>query len=210
MGDEQPSREVELRHEATQCLVRLASGDQGAKDELFAMLYDELHDQASAYLNRENPGHTLQSTALVNEAWLRMIQQDKATLTSKGHFLAIAAKTMRRIMVDHARTKNRVKRGDNWRRVDLAEDFEQPDHERRYEDVLAVDHALGKLREKSERMAQIVELRFFGGLPREEVAEALGVSKATVAREWRVARALMSRLLGEEAGPEEPDSEDEA
>lgn len=189
------SNEEVLRSEATSCLVRLAAGDAAAKGQLFELLYAELRERASAYLSQEKAGHTLQSTALVHEAWLRMIRQDRAAVKSKGHFLALAAQTMRRIMIDHARTRTRQKRGGAARRVDLDEALIPPNDERAYEDLLAVDQALEALRQKSERMARIVELRFFGGLSGEEVAEALDVSPSTVVREWRAARAVMSRVL---------------
>jgi RNA polymerase sigma factor (TIGR02999 family) len=193
-GDSRPG--TKLRDEATACLVRIAKGDRSAKDELFELVYGELRAQASSYLSNESPGHTLQSTALVHEAWLRMIHQDRAEVSSKGHFLALAAQCMRRIMIDHARTRRRSKRGGSWGRVELDEAAARLDDEQGCADLMAVDQALEKLRQKSERMASIVEMHFFGGLSLEQVAEALDISRSTVLREWRAARALMSRLLG--------------
>lgn len=192
--------ELNLRGEATACLLRFASGDRKARDELFEVVYTQLREQASSYLRHEGPGHTLQPTALVHEAWLKLIDQDEVAVKSRGHFLALAAQAMRRIMTDHARTKKRQKRGGAWKRMNLEEGLVVQD-DQGHEDLLAVDQALEKLRQSSEHMAKIVELRFFGALSNEEIAEALGVSESTVVREWRAARAMMSRLLGDgEAG----------
>lgn len=186
--------EESLRGEATACLLRFASGDRAAKDKLFDVVYSQLREQAASYLRHEGPGHTLQSTALVHEAWLKLIEQDQTAVKNKGHFLALAAQAMRRILIDHARTKKREKRGGAWERLNLDEAIVVKDDQGQ-DDLLAIDQALEQLREKSEHMARIVELRFFGGLSNEEIGESLGLSESTVVREWRAARATMSRLL---------------
>jgi len=200
MEDPGWERELDLRGEATACLLRFASGDRAARDELFEVVYSQLREQASSYLRREGPGHTLQSTALVHEAWLKLIDQNQVAVKNRGHFLALAAQAMRRILTDHARTKKRQKRAGARERLNLEEGLVVQD-DQGLEDLLAIDQALEKLRESSEHMAKIVELRFFGALSNDEIAETLGISESTVGREWRAARAMMSRLLGDgEAG----------
>jgi len=189
-----------LRDEATACLASVAAGDRSARNRLFELVYAQLHDQASSYLKQERSDHTLQSTALVHEAWLRLIDQDRVEVHDRGHFLALAAMAMRRILVDHARGRGRRKRGAAWHRMELEEAAAAAEEETGEFDLLEVDRALDRLQEQSAQLAKIVELRFFGGLAREEIAEALGISRSTVARQWRAAKALMSRLLADPGG----------
>jgi len=195
MAEPSGEQEADLRGEATACLLRFASGDRTARDELFEVVYSELHEQASSYLRHEGPGHTLQSTALVHEAWLKLIDQDRAAVKNRGHFVALAAQAMRRILTDHARTKKRRKRPGSRERTTLDESLVVQD-DQGLDDLLAIDQALDKRREKSEQMSRVVELRFFGGLSNQEIAETLEVSESTIGRDWRAARAVMSRLLG--------------
>jgi len=197
LGDIRRS-EVPLQ-EATSCLQRITQGDRAARNQLFEVLYTDLRAQAAALLRQERAEHTLQPTALVHESWLRLIDQARIEPTSKGHFLALAAQAMRRILVDHARTKKRDKRGGDWARVELADALPSESEGLSHLDLLDIDEGLSHLREQSEHLASIAELRFFGGLSNEETAEALGLSRATVVRDWRVAKALLSARM---KGPE--------
>lgn len=161
-------------------------------EELFPLVYDELRRLAGVYMTREHPGHTLQPTALVHEAYLRLVDQTRTGFTGRTHFLAVGAQVMRRLLIDHARKRGAVKRGLGWRRVTLGPGSEGSEAEALgAEDLLGLDAALNKLAELDERQARIVTLRFFGGLTVEEVAEAVGVSKRTVETDWRHARAWL-------------------
>lgn len=177
----------------TQWLVELSKGDARALDELLPLVYTELHRLAEHYLRGERPDHTLQPTALVHEAYLRLIEQENVTWQNRAHFVGVAARVMRRILVDHAVRRKTEKRGGGWRKVSLDEaiDF----FERRDVNLTALEAALQKLEELDERQSRIVELRFFGGLTVEETAEALSVSQATVYREWSVAKMWLHREL---------------
>lgn len=162
--------------------------------ELFDMLYGELHALAAAHLRRERSDHTLQPTALVHEAWLKLTVQDDVPAEGRSRFLAVASQAMRRILVDHARGKGRDKRGDGRARVEL-DPSRLAVSESEDVDLMALDDALIALEGVSERQARIVELRFFGGLPEAEIATILGVSERSVQRDWRIARAwLLSRM----------------
>jgi RNA polymerase sigma-70 factor (ECF subfamily) len=178
-------------------LALLASGDEEAADRLMPLVYDQMRGLARSMLNQESPGNTLQPTALVNETYLRMADQTRVDWRGKTHFFAIGAKMMRRILVDHARGKNRQKRGGGMHRLPLDDDVRVTN--RSDEDVLAIEAALIKLAELDARQAQIVELRFFGGLTVEEVAEVLNVSKRTVESDWTMVRAWLRRELTEES-----------
>jgi len=180
-------------------LSDVATGQQPPDAErLMSIVYDDLRHLAGNYLRRETPGHTLQPTALVNEAFLKLVDQTRVNWQGKTHFFAVGAEIMRRILVDHARAKKRQKRGGDRQRIALHDDVKistQGD-----EDVLAVDEAIVKLAKRDLRQAKIIELRFFGGLTVSEVAEVLGVSKRTVEAEWTMIRAWLRRELSNEDG----------
>jgi RNA polymerase sigma-70 factor, ECF subfamily len=177
----------------TQLLVRWGDGDQRALEELMPLVYDELHQLARSYLRRERADHTLQPTALVHEAYLRLIDQSRANWQSRSQFFGIAAQMMRRILVDHARLHQAAKRGDGDLKLSLTQADQVADQQA--VDVLALDEALHRLAAFSPQQSQVVELRFFGGLTIEETAKLLGVSHATVERDWSVARAWLRREL---------------
>jgi len=177
-------------------LAAIAEGQQDAAEQLMPMVYNELHQVAERLLRHESRGHTLQPTALVNEAYLRLIGQTKVDWQGKTHFFAIGAKMMRRILVDHARRKKSQKRGGRFHRIALADDLCVSNSND--EDVLAIEEALAKLEKLDPRQAKIVELRFYGGLNVHDVAEVLGVSKRTVESDWTMVRAWLRReLVGE-------------
>jgi RNA polymerase sigma-70 factor (ECF subfamily) len=176
-------------------LLRAAQCGEGGGEKLFELLYAELKGVAGGLLSVERPGHTLQPTALVHEAWVRLIDAREIGAHGRGQFLCIAAKVMRRILVEHARARARLKRGGGWRRIEIqstAESAAASD-----EDLLAVDGVLEELAGLSERQARIVELRFFSGLSVEETALAANISMRTVEREWRFARAWLSERLAD-------------
>lgn len=176
----------------TQLLLDWRSGKQEALDCLMPFVYDELRRLAAHYMQKERREHTLQPTALVNEAYIRLVDM-KVSWQDRTHFFAVAARLMRRLLVDHARAHQREKRKGAGPTISLDEGIEvsfEPDSK-----LLAVDAALTKLAEFDPRKAELLELRFFGGLSNEEVAEALGVSRATVQRELRLAKAWLSREL---------------
>ncbi|MBI5866562.1 MAG: sigma-70 family RNA polymerase sigma factor [Planctomycetes bacterium] len=182
-----------IQGEVTQALVRLREGDPRAADELLPQVYDQLRQLAQRYLAQERSGHTLQPTALVHEAYLRMVGE--ADWQNRSHFFAVAARAMRRILVDHARTRAAAKRGGSDVRasLELAESLaEQPD-----EYIVAMDAALGRLAEFDSDLAKLVELRFFAGMSIEEAAEALGVSARTAKRHWTVARGWLHRAIAQ-------------
>ncbi len=178
-------------------LDQIANGDESAAEELMPLVYDRLRLLAKKLLGQESPAHTLQPTALVNEAYLRMVGQKQVDWQGKTHFFAIGAKMMRRILVDHARRKLSQKRGGGIRRIELEDDLCVSN--RNNEDILAIEEALEKLKELDPRQEQIVELRFYGGLTVAEVAEALGVSKRTVESDWTMLRAWLRRELSGES-----------
>lgn len=180
----------------TQLLISWGNGNKEALDKLLPLVYDELRRQAARYLRRERAGHTLQTTALIHEAYLRLVDQKNVHWQNRAHFFGLAAQLMRRILVDHARTKKREKRGGSAVRVSLtgaqvlAKDQEV--------DVVALDEALDRLAKLDEQQSRIVELRFFSGLTVEETAEALSISPATVKRDWSMAKAWLHRELSSE------------
>lgn len=179
--------------DVTQLLVNWSNGDQAALDALLPIVNDELRRLARSYLRRENPGHTLQPTALVNEAYLRLIGQQNVQWQNRAHFFGIAAQLMRRILIDHARNYQYQKRGGGALRVSLDEAAAVT--EAQTAELLAVDEALEKLTAMDARKGRIVELRFFGGLNLDETAAVLNISSPTVQREWRAAKAWLHRLL---------------
>jgi len=183
--------------DATRLLGRVRGGDKFAADQLIELMYDELREVAAAQLRQESPGHTLQPTSLVHEAFIKLIDQERVDWRGRTHFLAIGAQAMRRILVDHARRKKRRKRGRGLKRATFDELLTISRHSP--DDVIAVHEALIDLQEVNPRHATIVELRFFGGMTAAEVSEHLGVSKSTVDREWRVARAWLRKEVSEDA-----------
>ena len=166
-----------------------SEGDEAAREQLLPLVYDELRRRAARYLRRERPGHTLQPTALVHEAYLRLIKQRGVSWQNRAQFFALASQMMRRILVDHARARRAAKRPARALQVTLA-DAALPTA-RRSLDLVALDGALDELAAADPRPARIVELRFFGGLTREEIADGLGVSVPTVTRDWRFAKAWL-------------------
>jgi RNA polymerase sigma factor (TIGR02999 family) len=181
-------------HAVTQLLHAWGAGAAGASDALVPLVYAELRRQARRALRREGEGHTLQPTALVHEAWLRLDGQHDARWESRSQFLAVAAQMMRRVLVDHARTRHALKRGGGGTHVTLGH-AEQAVAAADQVDVLALDDALARLAVLDPRKARLVELRYFAGLSIPEAAAALGVSLATVGREWAVARMWLRREL---------------
>jgi RNA polymerase sigma factor (TIGR02999 family) len=178
--------------EVTQLLAAWSNGDEGALEQLVPIIHAELHRLAKHYLKRERPGHTLQTSALVNEAYVRLINWKTARFKSRAHFYGVSAQLMRRILVDFARRRPRVQ-GDSVRHVSLEEALSvvaEPDT-----DLVALDEALIKLAQLDPRKARIVELRFFGGMSVEETSEFLGISPATALREWNKAKAWLYREL---------------
>lgn len=182
---------VPARSDATRLLLRWNQGDQRAVDELLPLVYDELRKLARGYLNRERPGHTLQSTALVHEAYLRLVDQN-TDWQSRAHFFGVAAQIMRRILVDHARARGAAKRGEGLK-VTLDEGMAVA--EQRSVDVLELDRALDGLYAIDAQQGKVVELRYFAGLSIEETAEVLSISPATVKRDWTVAKAWLARAM---------------
>lgn len=180
----------------TALLAQVRAGDAHARERLLPLVYEELRALAERYMRGQRPGHTLQTTALVNEAYIRLVAREAQGWESRAHFMAVAAAAMRSVLIDHARRKGTDKRGGGRRRVPIegaAILTEDP-----VEDLLAIDEALTRLSAMDEQKGRIVELRFFGGLTNEDTAQAVGVSPATVKREWRFARAwLYKELTGE-------------
>jgi RNA polymerase sigma factor (TIGR02999 family) len=188
-----PSAELQPPSEVTQWLQALGAASPQASSQLFEMLYEELRRVARFHLRRENPGHTLSATSLAHEAWFRMAEQTRTQWQNRSHFLAVASTMMRRILVNHELARRAKKRDAEWVSATLAglEDIgAAPDR-----DLVAVHEALLAFEEVDKRAAKVVELRFFGGMDNEEVAQALGISLATVKRDWTVARAWLRRAL---------------
>ena len=179
--------------EVTLLLEQLREGSQEAANKLVPLLYDELRRMAGAYMQKERPGHTLQATALVNEAYVRLAGGQNHW-QNRAHFFAIAANTMRNILLDYARRKHAGKRGgEGARKVSLDENLMIEGNT--LDSVIEVDELLGRLEQVDPRLARIVELRFFGGLNEEETAEAMRISESTVKREWRLAKAWLAREI---------------
>ena len=176
--------------EITLWLQEWSVGKAEALEALMPAVYDELHRQAASYLRRERAGHTLQPTALINEAYLKLIDQQHVNWQNRAHFFGIAAQAMRRILVDHAKSRHRDKRGGNAENLAL-EAAELAVSKTKSVDLIALDEALKRLAELDERQARIVELRFFSGMSVDETAEALGISAATVKNDWRTAKAWL-------------------
>jgi RNA polymerase sigma factor (TIGR02999 family) len=187
----------------TKLLQAWGQGHDGALDELLPLVHQELRRLARRYMLGERVGHTLQTTALVNEAYLRLVNSRRVTWQNRGHFFAILAQLMRRILVDSARAYRSKKRGAGMSKVTLDEGLIGP-QEKGY-DLIALDDALTVLAEVDRRKSQVVELRFFGGLGAEETAKILGVSPDTVLRDWKLARAWLKREISK-GGPDRDDA----
>lgn len=181
-------------HEITQMLQKWQTGDHDALDRLLPIVYDELHRQASSYLRRERPDHTLQTTGLIHETYIKLVDQPHLHPENRLHFFAISANLMRQILVDHVRAKRRKKRGGDRVQLPLKEELIAAGNEDTV-DLLALEEALRRLQEMDERQARVVELRYFAGLTLEETAEALRISRTTVAEDWRMAKAWLHREL---------------
>jgi RNA polymerase sigma-70 factor, ECF subfamily len=184
--------------EVTVLLSALTRGDDGAASKLIPVVYDELRRLAGSYMRRERADHTLQATALVHEAYLKLIEQRSVNWQSRAHFFGVSAQLMRRILIDHARGHTREKRGGEQKKVSLDEAFVFS--EKQADELLAVADSLNLLAKIDPRQARVVELRFFGGLSVEEAAEVLGVSPKTVKRDWSVAKAWLYADLKERYG----------
>jgi RNA polymerase sigma-70 factor (ECF subfamily) len=173
----------------TELLIELSNGRREAVDMLLPIIYDELKRVAANYLRRERPDHTLQPTALVNEAYMKMIDITQVSWQNKAHFIGVAANQMRRILVDHARTHNAQKRGGEFQILTLNEEIDKSDEETA--DLIALDDALNELAKMDPIKAKIVELRYFGGLSTDETAEVLGVAPITIKRHWKLTKAWL-------------------
>ncbi|MDT7603794.1 MAG: hypothetical protein QOF61_1791 [Acidobacteriota bacterium] len=177
----------------TRLLLAWSDGDQAALEQLLPLIERELHRIARHYMRREHPGHTLQTTALVNEAYFRLVDQKNVRCQNRAHFFGIAAQIMRRILLNYARDRHRVKRGGDAVQVSLSEvAVITPE---KSADLIALDEALKRLAAIDERKCRVVELRYFGGLSVEETAEVLGVSPITIARDWKMAKAWLAREI---------------
>jgi RNA polymerase sigma factor (TIGR02999 family) len=193
---EEPSphqKNDDTQQQITQRLIAWNSGDTTARDDVIRAVYHELRRMAERYLRREMPGHTLQPTAIVHEAYLRLIDQRQVNWQNRAHFFGVAAQMMRRILVDHARTKHRDKRGGPLRTLSLDEVLDVT--KGRAGDLVALDEALAGLTTIDARKSRVVEMRFFGGLSVEETAEVLEVSPQTVMRDWKLAKAWLYKEL---------------
>jgi len=184
-------------HDITEVLQQWSDGDKSAAERLFPLVYDELKRQARRYLNREREGHTLQPTALVHEAYLKMVDQTVLSAENRMHFFGIASRVMRQILVDYARQHNAEKRGGAAQRFSI-EDFDILP-EQTAGDVLELDEALRKLEAIDVRKCAVVDMRFFGGLKEKEIAEVLGVAEKTVRRDWQFAKLWLYRELSQES-----------
>ena len=192
--------EVDHRtHEISQLLRSWSDGNGCALDELLPLVYDELHRQAHRYLRREREGHTLQTTALIHEAYLNLIKQNRVKFQNREHFFAISANLMRRILVNYANARHRQKRGGPGEDLELNDAILIATKSKDL-DLLALDDALTRLAKMDEQQAQIVELRYFGGLTIEETSEVMGIAPATIKRDWKLTKAWLYRELGGEDG----------
>lgn len=184
---------ITQQHNITQLLAEWSDGNQAALDKLYPLVYDELHRLARRYMSRERKGHTLQTTALIHEAYVRLVDQRNVHWANRSHFFAISAQIMRRILIDHARRHAYAKRGGGAQQVSLEEVAAvAPDQGR---EMVRLDEALKSLAEMDPRRSQVVELRYFGGLNNEEIAGVLHISENTVTRDWNMARAWLYQQL---------------
>jgi RNA polymerase sigma factor (TIGR02999 family) len=187
--------------ELTRILTAAAGGDRAARARLFAVVYDDLRGLAAAKMRHESPGQTLQATALVHEVYMKLLAEDQQHWQNRGHFYAAAGEAMRRILVDAARRKNRLKRGGGGAREALPDEVPENRPAAAPADLLAVHDALEKLRQFDPRMCDVINLRVFVGMTVAETAKALGVTSRTINREWAVARAWLSKELGVDGDP---------
>jgi len=185
-------------HEVTHLLAAVNSGDPRASEQLLPLIYDELRKLARSYMKRESEGQTLQATALVHEAYMRLVGTAEVSWDSRGHFFGAAALAMRRILVERARSRGRIKRGGDKKRVELGEHAKESKDESSGLDLVALDEALNRLSAQDKRKGEVVMLKYFAGLTNDEVAAALGLSSATVRNEWTFARAWLLRELSRE------------
>ena len=183
------------KNAVTQLLLRWSEGDKAALGKLMPLVYRELRRLAGHYMRRERPGHTLQASALVNEAYLRLVDYRRMQWQNRAHFFAVAAQAMRRVLVEHARSRQYAKRGGTAQRISLDDVAVLTDQQAA--ELVALDDALTSLEALDARKARIVELRYIGGLSIEEAAETLGVSTATVERDWRSAKAWLYRAISQ-------------
>jgi RNA polymerase sigma factor (TIGR02999 family) len=183
----------ESAQDITTLLNEWQRGDKGALNQLTPLVYNELRHLAQSYINRERPGHTLQGTALLHEAYVRLIDQRQVHWRSRNHFFALAAELIRRVLVDHARAKKAEKRGGDHVKLSLEDGMETPITTD--VDLIALDDALKLLAETDPQQSQIVELRYFAGLKIEETADVLHISPATVKRDWAIAKAFLKREM---------------
>lgn len=181
------------KQNATEILQQINDGNENAAEKLFPLVYEEFRRMAERYLRQERPDHTLQPTALVNEAYLKMVDQTRINWQGRTHFFAIAAQAMRRVLIDHARQHRRQKRGGGRAKMVLDEGIALAPQ--RAEELVDLDEALQRLAKLDERQARVVELRFFGGLTVEEVAKVIGVSKRTIEGDWTMAKAWLKREM---------------
>jgi RNA polymerase sigma-70 factor (ECF subfamily) len=198
--DSQPSHvslkvvpRMSASHSVTQLLEQWNHGDREALDKLMPLIYEELRKMARRYMRQQNPGHTLQTTALIHEAYLRMVKQKEKHFENRAHFFGVAAQAMRHILVDYARSRHAAKRGGDARPISLEEAALVT--EERAAELVAFDDALKELEELSKRQSRVVELRYFGGLSVEETATVLEVSPDTVMRDWSMAKTWLHRAL---------------
>jgi RNA polymerase sigma factor (TIGR02999 family) len=190
-------RRTPKQHEITQLLAEWSDGNQSALDELYPLVYEELHRLARRYMSRERKGHTLQTTALINEAYVRLVDQKNVHWANRSHFFAISAQIMRRILIDHARRHAYAKRGGGAQQVSLDEAAVVTSGIG--SELIRLDEALKTLAKLDQRRCHVVELRYFGGLSNEEIAGVLNVSENTVTRDWNMARAWLYQQLTESA-----------
>ncbi len=185
---------MENPHDVTQLLLKWSQGDEGAIEELLPKVYRELHKIARRYLNKERGEHTLQTTALVHEAYIKLVDQNRVQWQNRAHFFGIAAQAMRRILVDNARQRLAGKRGSGAEKISI-EDNQIDVSDEKASNLIELDFALKKLAELDPNKSRLVELRYFGGLSLEETAEVLGVSRPTVIRQWRLAKAWLYKEI---------------
>lgn len=191
-------RRAGMKTDVTYILNEAARGQAAAAETLLPLVYEELRALAAHFLRQERADHTLQPTALVHEAYLKLIDQTRVNWNDRTHFFAVAAQAIRRILVDHARRKKADKRGSGWGRVELSEAADAANEMQ--VDVLALDEALTRLETLNERQARVVQMRYFAGLKEAEVAELLGVNRSTVADDWAIAKAWLAAELRDESG----------